>query len=152
MTKSKGIHDPWRMGTPEWEPPAEDAPAGTKRSALAFDWDLQPEKTYVLRHSGSSIKFIGADEPVGAITLLIYAFLKEDSVRKALTDAGFEHREDGGGSGFTLRVKEHVLACPVAVDARDGMHRLCNALRQLIRTNRQMKARLTRLGIVPLVG
>jgi hypothetical protein len=151
-TKSKGIHDPWRMGTPEWEPPPNKAPAGTKGSKLPFDWDLQPDKVYVLRHRGVSIKIIGADEPVGAAAVLINAFNQDQKVNQILAAAGFEYHDDGGGSGFTLKVREHTLACPAAVDARDGMNRLCQALRRAIRADHSMKERLRKLGVVPLIS
>ena len=150
-TKSKGIHDPWRLGTPEWEPPPEDAPAGTKGSKLPFDWDLQPDQIYVLRHRGVSIKIVGSDNPTGAAAVIINAFLMDPEVNRVLTAAGFEYHDDGGGTGFTLKVKNHTLACPQAIDVRDGLDRLSQTLRRAVRADRSMKARLTKLGIIPLI-
>lgn len=149
--KSKGIHDPWRLGTDDWEPPKEEAPAGAKGSKLPFDWDLQPEKTYVLRHQGVALKIIGANEPTGAVAVLIRAFVTNEEVRRILTEAGFEYHDDGQGTGFALKIEDHVLCCPTARDTRDGLHRCCQALRQAIRADRTLKRRLQKLGIVPLI-
>jgi hypothetical protein len=151
MTKNKGIHDPWRMGTPDWEPPPEEKPAGAKGSKLPFDWDLQPEQTFVLRYQGVSLKVIGANTAEGAAAVILRAFLMDSEVRQILTDAGFEHHEDGGGSGFVLKVQGQTLACPSATDTRDGLFRLSTALRQAMRADRSMKGRLIKLGIVPLI-
>lgn len=150
-TKSRGIHDPWRLGTPEWEPPPEDKPAGTKGSSLPFDWDLQPEQTYVLRHQGISLRVIGANTAEGAAAVILRAFFLDEDVRRILTEAGFEHHEGDGGSGFVLRARGQTLACPDAFDTRDGLRRLTEALRRAIHADRSMKGRLHKLGLVPLV-
>jgi hypothetical protein len=151
MTKNPGLHDPWRMGTPEWEPPPDEKPAGAQGSQLPLDWDLQPELTFVLRYQGVSLKVIGADNAEGAAFIILRAFLIDDAIRRILTEAGFEHHEDEGGSGFVLKAQGHTLACPTARDTRDGLLRLSDALRRAIRADRTMKSRLTKLGIVPLV-
>jgi hypothetical protein len=149
---SRGVHDPWRLGTPEWEPPPDEKPAGTKGSQLPFDWDLQPERTFVLRYQGVSLRVIGADTAEGAAEVILRAFLIDPEVRRILEDAGFEHsEEDADGTGFVLRARGHVLFCADARDTRDGFARLSTTLRRAIRTDKMMKQRLTKLGLVPLV-
>lgn len=154
MTKEKpkypGLHDPWRVGSPEWEPPKDDAPAGTKKSKLDFDWDLQPEKVFVLRQPGASIKVIGTDTAEGAVARLLQAYTEDMDICGALSEAGFKLGSEEAATGFTLHTGGHALYCAEAKSADEGLQRLCRALRRIVRTGRDRNC-LQRWGIVPLL-
>jgi hypothetical protein len=150
--KHKGIHDPWRLGTKEWQPPAGEKPTGTPGSDDDFDWDLVPDKWYVFRLGGAALKVMGADEPVGAVLILVRAYKEDEKVREVLTRAGFTDQLTGDtASGFVFNAPNGVLCCPDAVNTEDGLQRLNRALRAAIRADRSMQERLTKLGIIPLV-
>lgn len=139
-----GIHDPWRMHTPDWTPPAERdferdferdsgsaPPAGTQHSDLPFDWDLQPHKSFHLRIEGASVCVDGVDNAQDATARLLQLFDTDATFREALQSQGFERGATQDAHGFVLHVGDHALSCAKALSARDGMYRLCHALRRI---------------------
>jgi hypothetical protein len=156
MTKddsvTKGIHDPWRLGTDAWRPPAGDAPAGAQGSAEEMDWDLTPRQWYVLRVGGTSIKVMGVDDPVKAVMRLLHCYKKDDKLREVFQSAGFtDQLTPEAATGFMFKVGEEALCCPDATSTEEGLRRLNKALRAAIRQDPTMKQRLDHLGIIPLV-
>lgn len=145
---ARGIHDPFRLGSPEWEPPPDDAPAGTKKSQLPLDWDLQHMQMFTLRQPGVSLGVVGTDTAEGAAARIIQAFEEDHEVRDELRSAGFEHGATKDGTGFVLAADDQALFCPHATSTRDGLYRLCRALRRIIVTSRQRNS-LQRWGLVP---
>jgi len=151
-TKHRGIHDPWRLGTKEWQPPANEKPTGTPGSSDDFDQDLIPDKWYVFRVGGAAIKVMGAYEPIGAVLLLLKAYKEDKKVQEVMSAAGFTDQLTGDvATGFVFNAPNGVLCCPDAVNTEDGLQRLNRALRAAIRADRSMKDRLNKLGIIPLV-
>lgn len=152
MTKAtRGVHDPWRMGTPEWEPPKEDKPAGTKYSSLPFDWDLKHSTHFVMRYAGKALKVINASTPLEAAYRIIAAYDADEILRRALDAAGFVRGRTEESEGFVLSFAEHALFAPAAKSAEEGFSLLHTTLRQLTRQP-GMKKHLDNLGLVPLIA
>lgn len=151
-TKHKGIHDPWRLGTEAWRPPADEVPVGAQGSTDTLDGDLLPNQWYVFRVPGAALKIVGANEPVEAVRLLVKAYKEDKEIRSVLEAVGFTDRvTDATAIGFVFNAPNGVLCCPDAVDTTEGLQRLNKALRTAIRSNVSMKQRLNKWGIIPLV-
>jgi hypothetical protein len=147
----KGIHDPWRMGTPEWQPPADEALAGTKRSNEPQDTDLQPSTWYIFRTHGAALKIMQADNPADAAVRLLQAYTADADLRAVIQDAGFTVRPKDKAEGMTFYTPGGALCCPEAQSTDDGLQRLILALRKAVRQDRNLRTRLAKMGIIPIL-
>lgn len=151
-TKAQGIHDPWRLGTDAWRPPADEVPTGAQGSSDDFDADLVPDQQYVFRVQGAALKVLGAGDPVSAVIRLLDAYQRDSELQRVLEAAGFTDKLTGDtATGFVFNAPNGVLCCPDALNTAEGLQRLNKALRAAIRNTPTMQQRLNKWGIIPLV-
>jgi hypothetical protein len=149
---SKGIHDPWRLGTDKWKPPEGDVPVGTPGSHDDFDWDLRPDSWYIFRVQGAALKVMNAKDPEEAALQILKAYREEPKFQQVVAEAGFvDLGKQDANMGFVFKTETGTLCCPDAESVDDGLQRLVKALRAAVRNDRSMKPCLARLGIIPLV-
>lgn len=148
---TKGIHDPWRMYSPDREKDPDDAaPVGTPGSTHPMDADLLPHKEYVFRHprAAGDLMVYGADEPVGAAMMLMAVIDNMPEFRQLLEQAGFVWgREDAiSVRGFVIKAEGFALCLPNARDTADGLSRLVTTIRRS-----DQRKQLETAGIIPLL-
>jgi hypothetical protein len=148
-TKHKGIHDPWRLGTDDWQPPHDERPVGAAGSNDEFDADLAPDTWYVFRVPGAGLKVMDVHNPTTAAWKLLKLFKEDKRFRQVLSDAGFV--DDGTAKGFVINGPQGTLCCPEATSTDNGLLRAVRALRASIRADRTLKQHFNKLGIIPLV-
>ena len=149
---TKGIHDPWRMYSSDREkdPDETDAPVGAPGSAHPLDADLLPHKEYVFRHPRATgdLLIYGADEAVGAATMLMAVIHSMPAFQELLQDAGFSWGPEATvqQKGFTLKAEGYVLCLPTARNISDGLSRLVITIRRS-----ELQKQLEKAGVIPLL-
>lgn len=153
-TIPKGVHDPWRMGTPEWEPPpSAKKPVGARRSTHDMDWDLQPDKRCMLRLSGVSSALIvkGTDDPKKAAILVLTAVQKSPDLQLALEGEGFIH-----GPPEETRLRGFFFCSPdyVVTHSSQRPETFTSFVRAFLKLNRTPdgQKQLKQAGIRPLLA
>lgn len=150
----KGVHDPWRIGTPEWELPKQPATnqAGMRKSTHPFDWDLQPDKRCLLHLDGASGALIvsGTDDMAEAAEVVVQVIQEFPDLALELEKEGFTHGPitDIRVQNFFLKTKQYLVTHPIANN--QTFTRLIRAFLRVNRTkhgNQHLKKR----GIKPLL-
>jgi len=152
---AKGIHDPWRIHSPDWKPPDDEAPVGAVGSKHPMDKDLVPHSEFMLRPKGTDSKLLvyGAQNAKEAVENILAAIRKDNQLRTTLIEAGFQFGAKGSVmlKGFHFVGETHVLAYPEADSTADGFHKFTAVLRRANRDLPGFQQRLTKLGLVPLL-
>lgn len=147
----RGIHDPWRLYSPDREQSPDETPTGTPGSTHPLDADLLPHKEYVFRHPQAcgDLLIYGADEAAGAALLLMAVIANVSEFQEMLEDAGFVWgpEKDVPASGFVLQTQHHRLSLPSARNTADGLGRLVMSIR---RSPKDVQKTLEKAGVIAL--
>lgn len=155
MSKPALPRDPWRTGKPDDAPGPNEKVIGTATSDHPLDWDLKPERKFVMRPSGQpyALRIRDAETPDEAAVVLLKA-MKHPVVRAALTEAGFRigPRQGQAVIGFVIATEDELLWNTTAATVAHGFYHLTRTLLGLSRSNPDVHQHLQQTGVVPLLS
>lgn len=148
----RGIHDPWRLYSPDREQSPDETPTGTPGSTHPLDADLLPHQEYVFRHPRASgdLLIYGADTAPGAALLLMAVIANLPAFLEVLKEEGFVwgREKEVPAKGFVIQTEHHRLSLPDAKNTADGLGRLVVSIR---RCPKDLQKTLEKAGVIPLI-